>query len=68
MSPLLDHLNTNSLWPQFQSAYRAPHTTESALLRVLNDLFTASDDGQVSLLILIDLSAHLIPLIKHSPP
>ncbi|WP_295513932.1 reverse transcriptase domain-containing protein, partial [Thiolapillus sp.] len=57
MSQLLDHLNTNELWPRFQSAYRACHSTETALLRVLNDLLTASDDGQVSLLTLLDLSA-----------
>ena len=57
MSQLLDHLNTNEFWPRFQSAYRACHSTETALLRVLNDLLTANDDGQVSLLTLLDLSA-----------
>ena len=57
MSQLLDHLNTNELWPRFQSAYRACHSTETALLRVLKDLLTAGDDGQVSLLTLLDLSA-----------
>ena len=57
MSQLLDHLNTNELWPRFQSTYRACHSTETALLRVLNDLLTASDDGKVSLLSLLDLSA-----------
>ena len=57
MSQLLDHLNTNELWPRFQSANRACHSTETALLRILNDLLTASDDGQVSLLTLLDLSA-----------
>ena len=49
MSQLLDHLNTNELWPWFQLAYRACRSTETALLRVLNDLLTASDDGKVSL-------------------
>ena len=57
MSQLLDHLNTNELWPRFQSAYRACHSTETTLLRVLNDLLSAIDDGQVSLLTLLDLSA-----------
>ena len=57
MSQLLDHLNTNELWPWFQSAYCACHSTETAVLRVLNGLLTASDDGQVSLLTLLDLSA-----------
>ena len=52
-----DYLNTNELWHRFQSAYRARHSTETALLRVLNDLLTASDGSQVSLLNLLDLSA-----------
>ena len=57
MSQLLDHLNTNEFWPRFQSAFCACHSTETALLRFLNDLRTASDDGQVSLLTLLHLSA-----------
>ena len=57
MSQLLDHLNTNELWPRFQSAYCACHSTETALFKVLNDLLTASNDSQVSLLTLLDLSA-----------
>ena len=57
MSQLLDRLNTNELWLRFQTAYRACLSTETALLRVLNDLLTAGDDGQVSLRTLLDLSA-----------
>ena len=53
----LDHLNTNALWPRFQSVNRARHSTKTALVRVLNDLHTASNNGQVSLLTLLDLSA-----------
>ena len=61
----LEHLNTNTLWPWFQSAYCAHHPTETAPLWVLNDLLTASDDGQVSLLTLLDLSA-AFDTIDHS--
>ena len=57
MSQLLDHRNTNELWPLFQSAYRVCHSTETALLRVLNDLLADSDDGQVFLLTMLELSA-----------
>ena len=53
----LDYLHTNELWPRFRSAYRARHSTETAVLRVLNNFLTASDDGQVPLLNLLDLSA-----------
>ena len=51
MSQLLDHLNTKALWPRLQSAYRAPHSTETVPLRVMNELFTLSDDRQVSLIL-----------------
>ena len=57
MSQLLDHLNTNEVWPRFQSTYRARHSTEKALLRILNKLLTAIDDGQLSQLTLQDVSA-----------
>ena len=57
LSQLINHLDKNKLWPIFQSAYRSHHSTETALLRVFNDLLTASDSDQISILTLLDLSA-----------
>jgi hypothetical protein len=54
---LVDYLQQNDLMPRLQSAYRRHHSTETALLRVLSDLFSAADGRCVSLLGLLDLSA-----------
>ena len=43
--------------PQLQSAYRRHHSTETALLKVLSDIYDAVDRQQVTLLGLLDLSA-----------
>ena len=45
-----------SLCP-LQSAYRKFHSTETALLRIYNDLLRASDRRQVTALVLLDLSS-----------
>ncbi len=56
-SRLTNHfLNFPALSP-FQSAYRPFHSTETALLRIQNDLLLAIDKKQVSALVLLDLSA-----------
>ena len=54
---LLSHLEQHSLLEQFQSAYRKNHSTETALVRVINDLLCSSDSGHVSILAMLDLSA-----------
>ena len=56
-SRLVDHLIDNSLVDNMQSAYRPHHSTETALLRVYNDLLTAVDEGKCAFLVLLDLSA-----------
>ena len=47
----------NGLFPEMQSAYREHHSTETALLKVKNDILTNMDTGHVTLLVLLDLSA-----------
>ena len=32
------HITTHSLYPEFQSSYRKNHSTETALVRVTNDV------------------------------
>ena len=57
LSQLLSHLECHNLTGKFQSAYKAKHSTETALIRVTNDLLIESDSGGVAILGLLDLSA-----------
>ena len=41
----------------FQSAYRAGHSNETVLLRIVNDILFALDNDNISVLLLLDLSA-----------
>ena len=56
-SRIQSHLLSNSLSSSFQSAYRMFHSTETTLLSIHNDLILAMDRGEVTSLILLDLSA-----------
>ena len=57
LSQILRHINCNKLLSDFQSAYRLHHSTGTALLKVTSDFFSAMDDGKISVLVLLDLSA-----------
>ena len=56
------YLNDNELLPSVQSAYRQFFSTETAVLKVVTDIFVALDRGQISLL---DLSA-VFDTVDHS--
>ena len=56
-SRLLSFLDQSGSMPKYQSAYRRWHGTETALIRIYNDLLHAADQGEVSALCMLDLSA-----------
>lgn len=56
-SQLHSYLNDHNLYEQFQSGFCPNHSTETALLRITNDLLMAADSGLLTILILLDLSA-----------
>ena len=56
-SQLTQYLSVNGLAEPHQSAYRSGHSTETALLRVRNDIIHSVGQKEIVLLILLDLSA-----------
>ena len=54
---IVQHMITNGLHEPLQSAYKQFHSCETALLTVQNDILMAMDKQQVSILLLLDLSA-----------
>ena len=54
---LHSHLTRFNLFAKRQSAYRPNHSTETALLRVHNDIMRALNDKMDIVLIMLDLSA-----------
>ena len=52
-----NHLEQNDLLEPLQSAYRANHSTETALLKITGDILQFIDSGKCVLLVLLDMSA-----------
>ena len=51
-----DYLTSNKIYPKLQAAYEQSHSTETALLRVQNDILRAIDNKTEVILVLLDLS------------
>ena len=64
---LREYLTANCLLKPCQSAYRANHSTETALLRVHSDLLMTVDEGCAAFLVLLDPSA-AFDTIDHGIP
>lgn len=54
---LSDYMTKNCLHEKMQSAYKTAHSTESALIRIQNDILLNLDKKQGVILVLLDLSA-----------
>jgi hypothetical protein len=52
-----EHVTKNQLQEKYQSAYRKFHSTETALIKVQNDVLKFLDHGNVTVLVMLDLSA-----------
>ena len=57
VSRLVEHLSKNNLMEEYQSAYRADHSTETALLKVHHDISSALDQSHAVVHVILDLSA-----------
>ena len=57
MSRINEHLDQHHLREPLQSAYLTNHSTETALIKVFNDILCAVDDRQCVMLVLLDLSS-----------
>ena len=52
-----EHLVRSEMYSTLLSAYRAGHRTDTALLKVHNDILLNMDHQRVALLVLLDLSS-----------
>ena len=56
-SQLINHISSNGLDEKLQSAYKQFHSTETALVKVFNDIVLDVDRKRTVILLLLDLSA-----------
>ena len=61
--PMVQHL----IYPVLQSSYCAGHSTETALLKVMNDIMHSMNSQCVALLVLLDLSV-VFDTVNHEIP
>jgi hypothetical protein len=57
MSRLIAHVERSPSYNRYQSAYRKGYSTETAILRLLNDIYCNADNKARTLLLQLDLSA-----------
>ena len=62
---LYSYLNKFSLLPPTQSGFKIDHSTETALLKLYNDLIFAADNGQSSILLCLNFT-DAFDIVDHS--
>ena len=65
LSQVSSYLNSHNLFNTYQSAYRPGHSTETALLKVVNDLFLSLNKGNISVIALLDFSSAFDTIDQH---
>ena len=55
VTQIMDYVETNKLIPKYQSSYRPFHSTETSLIRFVNDL--QMENQKVRMVVMLDLSA-----------
>lgn len=50
-------VGSNDLLEEFHGGFKENHSTETALVRITNDLMVAADCGLLNILFLLDLTA-----------
>jgi retron-type reverse transcriptase len=59
------HVTSTPNYNPQQSAYRRGYSTETALIRMLDDVYTAADNGKATMLLSLDLSAAFDTIDHH---
>ena len=57
LKQILQHCKDNHLLPDFQSAYQANYSTETGLVKLVNDILWSMEQRQIMMVVLLDLSA-----------
>ena len=57
IAQLTKHFNANDLQDPRQSAYKTMHSTETLLAKIHNDIMRNGNNGKLTMLVLLDLSA-----------
>ena len=53
----MDHFNENNLLPAFQSAYRKHYSTETSLVKIVNNILLNFERQNITTVVILDLFA-----------